>query len=132
MEIARGVAQASLEVMPDKIDFHPGGIREPPQDVGPGGAERRGGRHLPEQLACEDRISGVEEMAGGLDTAAKDRLGICGWGESPGKEGELSRRLWRTPSSRQTRGIIERRGSRCVGASRPKGEVPGRSSGVVT
>ena len=78
-----------MEIAPDEIDLHPRSIRQAPQDVGPRGSSGRRSRHLHEQLLRADRVTGVEEMPGGLDAAANDRRGIGGRGELAGQGSEL-------------------------------------------
>ena len=68
--IARRVVQTRMEVAPDEIDLHPRSIRQAPQDVGPRRSSGRRSRHLQEQFLRADRVTGVEEMPGGLDAAA--------------------------------------------------------------
>ena len=60
-----------------------------PQDVGPRGSSRRRSRHLREQLLRANRVTGVEEMHGGLDAAPNETRDIGGRGELAGQSSEL-------------------------------------------
>ena len=123
--IARRVVQTRMEVAPDEIHLHPRSIRQAPQDVGLRPSFGRRSRHLQEQFLRADRVTGVEEMAGGLDAAANVTRDIGGRGELAGQGSELRGRFGRTPGAREACCVIESRGDRCVRAARSKGEVPG-------